>query len=336
MKIGIIGPPQSGKTSVLRILLQADVSGNIGIFKAVDHRVEEISRAFSSKKTSYPELTFVDLGHVPDLNKKDLSQLQDIDLFICVIGAFFSEDPEKAFERVVTDIIITDLEVLQNRIARIGKEGKKSGSEQELKILEKYQAVLSEGMLLRKAGLDKEEINLLSGLVFLSSKPLILAINISEEDRDQGTLEKKIKPLEEYACSMDIRCIRFFGKLESEVLELEPGERERFLKEMASGGNFRGDVSRLILTELNLITFFTTGDKESRGWYLRSGLPVIEAAGKIHSDMRRGFIRAEVVNFEDFSRLGSMHKAREAGVLKVEGKDYIVKDADIINIRFNV
>ncbi len=119
-------------------------------------------------------------------------------------------------------------------------------------------------------------------------------------------------------------------------MDLEPEERIRFLKEMGPGYNFREDISKLISRELDLITFFTTGKKESKGWYLRSGLPVIEAAGKIHSDMKRGFIRAEVVNFEDFARCGSMHKAREAGALKVEGKDYIVKEGDIINIRFNV
>ena len=333
MKIGIIGPPQSGKTTLFKILLNKDTSGNIGVFRTLDPRIDKIYEIFSSKKVTHPEFTFVDIGPTSAFSKKDLSDLQDVDLFICVIGAFFSQNPQEEFESCLTDIIISDLDLIQNRIKRIEREGKKSDSERELKILEKCQAVSSDGKLLSKAGLDNEDIKLLSGLVFLSLKPLILAINISDEDKET---EVKIKALEEHARSKDIRSIRFFGKTESELLELEPGEREKFLKELGAGYNFRERLSKSILKELDLITFFTAGEKETRGWYLKSGLPAIEAAGKIHSDMRRGFIRAEVVNFKDFIKCGSVSKAREAGLLKVEGKEYIVKDGDIINIRFNI
>ncbi|MFC1623709.1 DUF933 domain-containing protein [Candidatus Omnitrophota bacterium] len=334
MKIGIIGSPQSGKTTIFKILLHKDVSGNIGIFKIIDSRVEEISRIFSSKKTTYPEFTFVDLGPTSGFNKKYLSQLQDIDLFICVVGAFFSEDPKKDFENSLTDVILSDLEVIQDRIAILKKGGKKGDISREIKILEKSQAFVSEGKLLGNAGLDANEEMLLSGFILLSLKPLILAINMPEEGAE--ALGSKIKLLEDYCSSKDIRYIRFFGKTESELLELGSEERKKFLIELGPGYNFREDVSRLISKELDLLTFFTTGEKETRGWYLKSGLPVIEAAGKIHSDMKRGFIRAEIVNYEDFIKHGSMHKAREAGVLKVEGKDYIVRDGDMVNVRFNV
>jgi len=328
MKAGIIGPSQSGRSTLLKVLLQAGVSGDIGVFKSIDSRVDKIFEIFSSKKKTYPEITFVDLGTASSFVKKDLSKSQDIDLFICVIGAFFSQEPKKDFERLITDIIVTDLEVVQNRIERLKKESRPD-KERESKTLERYQNILSEGKLLYKAGLDEGEARLLSGLVFLSSKPLILAINLSDSSN-------KIGPLEEYSKSLGMQHIYFSGKIESEVLELEPQERNKFLKEMGIENDLRKGLSRLISRELNLITFFTTGGKETKGWYLRSGLPAIEAAGKIHSDMKRGFIRAEVVNYEDFVKCGSMHKARETGVLKVEGKDYIVRDGDIINIRFNI
>lgn len=328
MKVGIIGPSQSGRSTLLKVLLQAGVSGDIGVFKSIDSRVDEIFEIFSSKKKTYPEITFVDLGIVSSFVKKDLSKLQDIDLFICVIGAFFSQEPKKDFEKLITDIIVTDLEVVQNRIERLKSESRPD-KERESKILERYQNILSEGRLLYKAGLDEGEVRLLSGLVFLSSKPLILAINLSDSSNE-------IRLLEEYSKSLGMQHIYFSGKIESEVLELEPQERNKFLKEMGIENDLREGLSRLISKELDLITFFTTGEKETKGWYLRSGLPAIEAAGKIHSDMKRGFIRAEVVNYEDFVKCGSMHKAREAGVLKVEGKGYVVKDGDIINIRFNV
>ncbi len=328
MKAGIIGPSQSGRSTLLKVLLQAGVSGDIGVFKSIDSRVDKIFEIFSSKKKTYPEITFVDLGAVSSFVKKDLSKLQDIDLFICVIGVFFSQEPEKDFEKLITDIIVTDLEVVQNRIERLKKESRPD-KERESKILERYQNILSEGKLLYKAGLDEGETGLLSGLVFLSSKPLILAINLSDSSNEIG-------PLEEYSKSLGMQRIYFSGKIESEVLEIEPQERNKFLKEMGIENDLREGLSRLISKELDLITFFTTGEKETKGWYLRSGLPAIEAAGKIHSDMKRGFIRAEVVNYEDFVKCGSMHKAREAGVLKVEGKDYVVNDGDIINVRFNV
>jgi len=333
MKIGIIGPPQSGKTVAFKILLQTEVSGNIGISKTLDERVEKVSKAFSSKKSTYPEFTFIDVGPTSDFSKKDLSKLEDIDLFMCVIGTFFSEDPKKDFQKCLTDIIVSDLEMIQQRLDRLEREGKRRDAEREIKVLEKCQACVSEDKALSQLGLTEDEVGLLSGLRFLSLKPLVLAINTLEEN-DQA--DSKIKALEEYCRSIRIAFIRFFGKVESEVLELAPAERKKFLKEMGAGYGFRENTAGLIIRELNLITFFTTGEKETRGWYLKSGLPVIEAAGKIHSDMKRGFIRAEVVNYEDIIKCGSMAGAREKGVLKVEGKDYIVKDGDILNIRFNV
>ncbi|NQV04604.1 MAG: redox-regulated ATPase YchF [Candidatus Omnitrophica bacterium] len=333
MKIGIIGSPQSGKTVTFKILLQAKASGNIGISKTLDERVGKIKDAFSSKKATYPEFTFIDVGPTSDFSKKDLSKLQDIDLFICVIGAFFSKDPKKDFQKCLTDIIVSDLEMIQQRLDRLEKEGKRRDAEGEIKVLERCQACVSEGKPLSQLGLTKDEVRLLSGLRFLSLKPLVLAINTLEENTQE---DSGIKTLEEYCHSVGIAFIRFFGKVESEVLELAPAERKKFLEEMGAGYGFREGASRLIIRELNLITFFTTGEKETRGWYLKSGLPVIEAADKIHSDMKRGFIRAEVVNYEDFIKCGSMAGAREQGALKVEGKDYIVRDGDILNIRFNV
>ena len=331
MKIGIIGPPQSGKTTIFKILLNKDISGNIGVFKLQDYRIEKISEAFSSKKRSCPEFTFVDIGTISSFSRKDFSNLEDIDLFICTIGAFFSEDPKKDFESSLTDIILSDLEIIQNRIAKLQKEKSKIDREKENKLLEKCQALLSEGKLLWKADLSKDEARLFSGLPFLTMKPIVVAINVPENDKDD-----KVKELEKCCRSKGISFIRFFGKIELELMELEEQDREKFLKEMGPGYNLRERASKLISKELSLITFFTAREKETRGWHLKSGLPAVEAAGKIHADMKRGFIRAEVVNYEDFIKCRSIHKAREEGLLKVEGKEYIVKEGDILNIRFNV
>ncbi|MBU1932818.1 MAG: DUF933 domain-containing protein [Candidatus Omnitrophica bacterium] len=335
MKIGIIGPPQSGKTTILKILSgNKEISGNIGVFRAPDSRLKKIANMVSAKKITYPEFVFVDLGAVSGFNKKDLSQLQEMDLFICAAGAFFSDDPKKDFENLLTDIILFDLDIIQTRIARLQKERRGSDCDGELKILDKCQDFVSGGGLLRGAGLDKEEIKLLSGLFFLSLKPLIAAINLPEGDIS-GQADK-IKELEGYCVQKSISFVKFFGKEELELMDLEPEEREKFSKELGPGYEFKEEMSRSILKELDLITFFTAGEKEARGWHLKSGLPAIEAAGKVHSDIKRGFIRAEVISCADFIANGSFHKAREAGALRLEGKDYVVQDGDVINIRFSV
>ena len=263
MKIGIIGPPQSGKTTAFKILLEKDAPGHIGIFKAMDHRVDKISEAFASKKTTYPEFSFVDIGPVSSIEKKDFCKLQDIDLFICVVGAFFSEDPKKDFEGTLTDVIISDLDVIQNMVDRLNKEGKKQDREQELKVLEKCQMHLSENRLLSQLELERHETNLISGLVLVGLKPLLIAINTS--DQDTGDLKDKVKILQEHCRSKGLGWVSFFGKTESELLELGKEERKKFLKEMGTGYDFREDASRSIREELDLITFFTNGAKERRG-----------------------------------------------------------------------
>lgn len=335
MKIGIIGPAQSGKTTIFKVLLQStNITGDIGMFKFMDSRIEKLSDIFSSKKKVYPETAFLDIGSGAGFTGKEYSKLHDIDLFICVANAFFSEDPKKDLEGYMMDIILSDLEAIQNRCARIEKERMKMKTdiESEMRLLKKCQNSLENSKLLRNIGLTKDELKLFSGFSFISLRPIVSVINFEE-----GINVDKINQTEEYCSSMGLSCIRFFGKTELEILELNPEERGQFSKEMGSGYNFRENMSKLICKELRLLTFFTAGDKDTTGWHLESGLSVIEAAGKIHSDIKRGFIRAEVVNYEDFIKCeGNMQKAREAGLLKIEGKEYIVKDGDMLNIRFNV
>jgi len=335
MKIGIIGPAQSGKTAIFRVLLQStDIAGGIGMFKFMDQRIERLSDIYSSKKKVYPEMSFLDIRLETGFTGKEYSRLHDIDLFICVANAFFSEDPKKDLEAYMTDIILSDLEAIQNRLARIEKDRMKmkTDAESETRLLKKCQGSLENSRLLRNIGLSRDELGLFSGFSFISLRPIIVVINLAE-----GQEEDKISRVEEYCSSIGVKSIRFFGKTELEILELNPEERDEFSKEMGSGYNFRENMSGLICRELNLLTFFTAGDKDTTGWHLESGLSVIEAAGKIHSDIKRGFIRAEVVNYEDFIRCeGNMQKVREAGLLKIEGKEYIVKDGDMLNIRFNI
>jgi ribosome-binding ATPase YchF (GTP1/OBG family) len=335
MKIGIIGPAQSGKTTIFKTLLQsADIAGDIGMFKFMDQRIEKLGDIFPSTKKVYPETAFLDISSAAGFTGKEYSKLHDVDLFICVANAFLSEDPKKDLEGYMMDIILSDLEAIQNRCANIQKERMKMKTdiEGEMRLLKKCQDSLENSKLLHNIGLTRDELRLFSGFSFISLRPIIVVINLAEE-----TKEDKVNQVEKYCSLLGVSCIRLFGKTELEILELDQEERDQFSKEMGSGYNFRADMSRLIRRELNLITFFTIGDKDTTGWHLESGLTALEAAGKIHSDIKRGFIKAEVVNYEDFIKcFGSMQKARETGLLKIEGKEYIVKDGDMLNIRFNV
>jgi len=331
----VIGPRQSGKTTIFKVLLQsANITGDIGMLKFMDQRIEKLSDIFSSKKKVYPETAFLDIGLATGFTGKEYSKLHDIDLFICVANAFFNEDPKKYMESYIMDLILSDLEAIQTRLTRIEKERMKmkTDTEGETRLLKRCQDALENSKLLRNIGLARDELKLFSGFSFITLRPIIVVMNLEE-----GNPEDKVKSAEEYCSMMGMRHIRFFGKTELELLELNPEERDQFSKEMGSGYNFRENMSRLICKELNLLTFFTAGDKDTTGWHLESGLSVIEAAGKIHSDIKRGFIRAEVVNYEDFVKFeGNMQKVREAGLLKIEGKEYVVRDGDMLNIRFNV
>lgn len=227
MKIGIISSPLSGKSTIFKILLgNKDVSGNIGVFRTSDSRVEKIAQMSSSKKFTCPEFTFMDLGVMSGFNKKDLSQLQDIELFVCVIGAFFSENPKKDLEETLADIMLFDLETIEMRIARLRKEKKGPDKEKELGVLEKCQAFISEGRLLSSVKLGQDEIKLLSGLIFLSLRPLVLTINLPEGDMSEVC--NKIIELERYCNQKNVPHVEFFGKTELELMDLEPAERGAF------------------------------------------------------------------------------------------------------------
>jgi len=254
MKIGIIGPAQSGKTTIFKVLLQsADITGDIGMLKFMDQRIEKLSDIFSSKKKVYPETAFLDISMDSGFTGKEYSKLHDIDLFICVANAFFSEDPKKDLESYMTDIILSDLEAIQSRITRIEKERMKmkTDTEGEIKLLKKCQGFLENSKVLRNIGLAREELKLFSGFSFITLRPMIVVMNLEE-----GKPEDIVSSAEEYCSAMGVRHVKFFGKTELELLELNPQERDQFSKEMGSGYNFRESMSKLICKELNLLTFF--------------------------------------------------------------------------------
>lgn len=344
MKVGLIGHRGAGKTTIFNMLtgLQARVGGyvskeevHLGVIKVPDARVDKLSEIFKPKKTTYAEIRFTDFP--PSQGEDNLkantaliTQMREVDAIALVVRDFESgADPLKELNELLTEMILADLVVVENRRARLRKE---KARPQEEALLERCAKSLENEESLRNLPFSADEENLLSGFGFLSRKPLLVLFNQSDDKAGQPLAvlyqeELKRRGLEGLALA---------GKVEMEVAQLDEADREAFLKEIGIQEPARDRFIRASYRLLDLVSFFTTGEDEVRASTITQGTVARKAAGKIHSDIERGFIRAEVIVYEDFIALGSEAKCREAGKLRLEGKDYVVQDGDIIHFRFAV
>ena len=341
MKIGITGLPGSGKSTVFGAITrlkrkeegyQSGVGGprpHLGAVKVPDPRIDELGRIFNSKKITNIEITFSDL---PGFN---VSHLGDGDALVWVIGTFYSKNPVKDIEEIEASLLLRDLEVLEHRLPQMAKE-MRSGKEEvkrEFDVLSRCKDLLSKDTPLRSLELKEEEEKLIRGYQFLSKKPVLLVGNVAETDIEKGSPKSML----DHVAKKKLNIIEFCGKTEFDILEVREEEREGFLKEMGIDITARDKFVKAAFDLLNLITFFTVKGDEARAWTVPKGTSALEAAGKVHTDMKRGFIRAEVVNCKDLMECGGrIPEARNRGLLKLEGKDYVVNEADILDIRFNI
>jgi len=335
MKIGITGLPGCGKSTVFSAITHIKETASektkphLGTVKVPDPRIDELGKIYNSTKITHIELTFLDmLGF-------DVAHLGNTDALVGVVASFFSENPVKDVEEIEANFILRDLEVIKNKLPAMEREiaSGKSDEKREFDVLLKCEKPLSEDIPLRNLGLKEEEKKLIRGYQFLSLKPFLLVSNIKETDIDKGSP----KELLDYVAKKNLRMIEFCGKTELDILDVPKEEQEAFLKEMGIDIMARDKFIKAAFDLLNLVSFFTVKGKEARAWAIPANTPALEAAGKIHTDMKRGFIRAEVVGYDDLVKCGGkVSEARNKGLLKVEGKEYIVKDADILDIRFNV
>lgn len=343
MKIALIGLPFSGKTTVFNAITGQvpkeeayQTKPQIGTIKVPDQRLNELSKIFQSQKTTYVEISFVDLPRKKDSDKGlfDRSYIKQLDAFLHVIKFFEDGNPIGDYEGIKTEFILLDLEVAQNILNRLDKElpGKKKEESIEYKILDKCRQALEKEMPLRDTSLTKDEKKLLGGYQFLTLKSEVVIANISEEQIGKE-VSKKLIDLPQFK---NLQILEFCGKIEAEINQLKEEEQRPFLKDLGITKPAREKTIESIYKALDLVTFFTVVGKEARGWSIPCQTRAVEAAGKIHTDMQRGFIRAEVVNYNDFIECGSMQEAKHKGRLKSEGKDYIVQDGDIINFKFSV
>ena len=349
MKIGIIGLAAAGKTTLFNALTggAASTGGygaarvNIGAAHVADPRVDALSGVFKPKKTTYAAVNFVDAG-VGDgsaaKNAEAIPQaLEGADALLVVVRAFQdagvphpreSIDPARDLADVRLDLLLRDLSVVEHRRERLEKlvRVKKDPAEAaEFALLTKIQETLEDGRPVRALKLGEEEMRIIKGFGFLSAKPLLVVVNVGEEQLGDafGELDGETP-------------VALAARLEEELAQLPDEEQAEFLAYYDLESSALDRVVQASFSLLNLRCFFTVSEEEVRSWPVRAGAIALHAAGTIHSDLERGFIRAEVVTYADFMAAGSLSAARDRGTLRLEGKDYVVQDGDIMHVRFNV
>ncbi len=356
MKLGIIGLPQSGKTTLFNALTRGSVptgavSGKLEMHTAVvdvpDPRVDALSAMFKPKKTIYAKVTYVDIAGLDGSAGKSgiggalLNQLTQMDGFIHVVRCFESDevphpagsvDPLRDIQTMDSELILNDLIAVERKLERLVEEKKKGAGrdkaviEREHELFIRFQEALAEERPLRDLEISHEEDKMLSGFGFLSRKPILIVLNLTE-----GQKAPEIQYEHKHS-----QIVALQGKLEMDIAQLPPEEMEMFLQEYNIEEPSLHRMIRLSYDLLGLQSFFTAGEDECRAWTTRRGATAPEAAGEIHTDLQKGFIRAEVVAYDDLMALGGLVEAKGKGKLRLEGKEYIVKDGDVLNIRFNI
>jgi GTP-binding protein YchF len=343
MKVGLIGSRGAGKTTIFNMLtgLQAQVGRfagkeevHLGVIKVPDRRLDKLAEIFKPKKTTYAEIRFTDFPPIEEeglkANNALLAQMREVDAIALVLGDFEAgADPRRQLNDHLIEMILADLAIVENRRNRLMKE---KGRPQEEALLERCAKALENEESLRNLTFTPDEENLLSGFGFLSRKPLLALFNRGEDKAGQGLGANYSRELE----SRGLEGLSLSGKVEMEIARLDEPDRQAFLQDIGIDEPARDRFIRTSYRLLNLISFFTVGEDEVRAWTITQGTVARKAAGKIHSDMERGFIRAEVIAYDDFVLCGSEAKCKDAGKLRLEGKDYVVKEADLIHFRFAI
>ena len=355
MNIGIIGTSASGKSTLFSAFTGTELKssgtpakGTIGVVNVPDRRLDRLSALFKPKKTVFATVNFKDTIAIETQAKQDRVALFDsiktCDALVVVIGAYRTASKEEALKelsKIRFDLIINDLDFVTTRIERLEKETRvvkdKALREKEMELLKRVQPLLEKEQFLQGIALDRQEEELMDNVKLLTLKPACYVINVPES-MDRAAADALVADAEKMFRSTGDRSPVFSlnAQLESEIALMPAEESLSFMKEFGIEEAGRDRVIRTAYEMLQLMTFFTVGEDECRSWSIPRGASAVDAAGAIHSDLARGFIRAEVIEQDVLLELGSMNEAKKAGKLRLEGKTYAVKDGDIVHIMFNV
>ena len=365
MKLGIVGLPNVGKSTLFNSLTKAGaesanypfctIDPNVGIVPVPDERLKLLGDFYHSKKVTPAVIEFVDIaGLVKGASKGEglgnqfLANIREVDAIVHVVRCFEdanvvhvdgSIDPLRDIETINLELIFSDIEILERRIAKTAKVARNDKeAAKELAFQEKVKAYLEDGKMAINMELENEdEEKWMAGYNLLTYKPVIYAANVAEDDlADDGASNEYVQRVREYAKEQNSEVFVICAQIEQEIAELDDDEKKMFLEDL---GLTESGLEKLIAASyrlLGLLSYLTSGEDETRAWTIKVGTKAPQAAGKIHTDFERGFIKAEVVNYQDLLDCGSYAGAREKGLVRMEGKEYVVQDGDVILFRFNV
>jgi GTP-binding protein YchF len=365
MKIGIIGLPFVGKTTVFNALTSAKAKvgefslgvkeANRGVVKVPDERVYRLASLYNPKKTTPAEVEYIDVAGLVKETKEKASDgefyhsLREVDALAHVVRTFTDEnvmhvsgsmDMERDIRDLDLDLILIDLDIVEKRLKRLEKSVTSSKSEEEkreLGVLQRFKEALDQGTPLRQLELSPEDDRLIRGYAFLSLKPMLIVLNVDEGQMAQREkMESECREISAVNKTLGCSVCSICGKLEMELSQLEETDRKAFMEDLGLREQAVERVIDVSYRLLDLISFFTANQNEVKAWPVPAGIGALKAAGTVHTDMEKGFIKAEVIPFDRLWELGSIHKAKEAGELRLEGKEYTVQDGDVIFFRFNV